>query len=311
MALKYNEKNYPYIDLGSGYHIYIQEDRCTHGAELEAKARQYINESPESLARGLQELREMIAMEPDLNVPAESDWYLNIFLRAGLYDTKRAFTILEANCRQKLKKPEYFAPIAALRHVYEEGVVSMLPERDDDGAVVIVVESGKRWDTSKVSVDQLNSAVSALVGILTQSEEAQLHGVKLLFDVDGLAMSHIVQFTPNATAIMLNLIENCSTIRTINTHTVNTGMVYNMLFSIIKPLQSKRMREIMVMHGRNLTSSLGKYINPKILPARFGGTSKAPPCEGRLFAELMMCYDEWLSKTFLPYGYTRKNSISS
>ncbi|XP_021705637.1 alpha-tocopherol transfer protein-like isoform X1 [Aedes aegypti] len=310
MTLKYNEKNHPYVDLGSGYQICLQDDSCGHGAELEAKARQFINESPQNLTRGLEELRRLIGTDPDLNVPIESDWYLNVYLRAGLYDAQNAFAILQANSKQKAKTPEYFAPIKSLRHVYEEGVVWILAERDEDGAPVIVVESGKRWNTSKVTVEELNSAVSALVGVLTLSEEAQLHGVKLLFDMEGLAMSHNMQFTPKSTGIMLHLIENCSSVRTVNTHTINAGMIYNMLYAIIKPLQSKRMREMMVIHGSKI-SSLAKYINPKILPARFGGTSKAPICQGRVFAELMMCYDEWLSKTLLPFGYTRKNSISS
>ncbi|XP_062564143.1 alpha-tocopherol transfer protein-like isoform X2 [Armigeres subalbatus] len=310
MALKFNEKNHPYIDLGSGFQIYLQDECCRHGAEMEARARTFINESPQSVARGMAELRKLIAADPDINLPVESDWYLNLYLRAGFYDPQKALAIVQANSRQKAKTPEYFAPIKSLRHVYEEGVVWMLPERDDDGAVVIIAESGKRWNTSKVTVDQLNSAVSALVGVLTLSEEAQLHGIKLIFDMDGLAMSHIMQCTPKSTAIMLNLMENCSTVRTVNVHTINTGMVYNMLYSVIKPLQSKRMREIMVMHTRNL-SSLNKYINPKILPPRLGGTSKAPICDGPLFAELMMCYDEWLSTTLLPFGYTRKSSISS
>lgn len=159
-----------------------------------------------------------------------------------------------------------------------------------------ILNETERWNTSKVTVEELNSAVSALVGVLTLSEEAQLHGVKLLFDMEGLAMSHIMQFTPKSTGIMLHLIENCSSVRTVNTHTINAGMIYNMLYAIIKPLQSKRMREMMVIHGSKI-SSLAKYINPKILPARFGGTSKAPICQGRVFAELMMCYDEWLSKS--------------
>lgn len=142
MTLKYNEKNHPYVDLGSGYQICLQDDSCGHGAELEAKARQFINESPQNLTRGLEELRRLIGTDPDLNVPIDSDWYLNVYLRAGLYDAQNAFAILQANSKQKAKTPEYFAPIKSLRHVYEEGVVWILAERDEDGAPVIVVESG-------------------------------------------------------------------------------------------------------------------------------------------------------------------------
>lgn len=154
----------------------------------------------------------------------------------------------------------------------------------------------ERWNPSKASVVDLNAAVTVVFAVLTTSVEAQLHGCILLFDVDGLSMSHIMQFTPKSTGIMLTLIEKCSPIRVLTTQTINTGAIYNFLYAIIKPLQTKRMREMTVLHGRNL-ETLGKYISPEILPPRFGGTSKAPLCEGKLFAELMMQYDSWIEKS--------------
>nr|XP_029731735.1 alpha-tocopherol transfer protein-like isoform X2 [Aedes albopictus] len=310
MSLKFTEEKVPYIDLGDGYRVCLQDDGCAHGAEFEREARQSINETPENMKRGLEEMRRLIATDRQLYISDDADWYLNVYLRAAKYDAREAFNTLQTNSKMKLKNPEYFVSSASVRHVFEEGLVWVLPERNHDGSVIVVIESGKRWNPSKVSVVELNAAVNAMIAVLTTSEEAQLHGCILLFDVDGLSMSHIMQFTPKSTGIMLTLIEKCSPIRVLTTQTINTGAIYSFLFAIIKPLQTKRMREMTVLHGRNL-APLGKYISPEILPPRFGGTSKAPLCDGRLFAELMMQYDSWIEKSLLPFGYTRKNSISS
>ncbi|XP_062564142.1 alpha-tocopherol transfer protein-like isoform X1 [Armigeres subalbatus] len=310
MSLNFTEHKVPYIDLGDGYQICLQDRCCAHGPEIERQARQKINETPENVERGMKEMHRLVAADPALYVPTELEWYLKVYLRASKFDAKEAFSTVQSNAKLKMKNPEYFVTPVDVRHVYEEELIWVLPERNHDGAVVVVIESGKRWKTSKVSLVELNAAVNAVIAVLAHSEEAQLHGCILLFDMEGLSMSHIMQFTPKATGIMLTLIEKCSPVRVLTTQTINTSAVYNFLFAIIKPLQSKRMREISILHGRDLTN-LSKYISPEILPPRFGGTSKAPHCDGRLFAELMMQYDSWMKTTLLPFGYTRKSSISS
>ncbi|XP_058823565.1 clavesin-1-like isoform X2 [Topomyia yanbarensis] len=297
MSLKYDDKNHPFIDLGNGFQIILFEDRCKHGKEFESKARLAINETPENVKNGMEEIRRLVAADGRFNLPFEDDWYVNTYLRVGEYDPQETYSILQATGAQKAKNWEYFGSVASIRHVFDEGLVWIVPERDEDGAVIIVVESGKKWNPSKVSLVQLNTAVNAVVSVLMQSEEAQLHGYKMIFDVDGLSMTQIVQFTPHSTAIMLDLMDRCSPIRVLHAHTINNGMVYNVLFSIMKPLMSKKMREKQIIHGRN-RASLAKYISPKVLPPRYGGTSKAPEYDGRLLGDLMMHYDEWMQSMY-------------
>ncbi|XP_058454585.1 clavesin-1-like [Malaya genurostris] len=306
MALKYSESKHPYIDLGNGFQITFFEDRCKHGEDFESKARRAINETPENVPKAMAELRRLVVADGRFNIPYESDWYINTYLRSGSYDPQETYNILQATGTQKSKNREYFGSVASIRHVFEEGLVWVVPERDEDGAVIIVVESGKKWNPAKVSVVQLNTAVNAVISIFLNSVEAQLHGYKLIFDMDGLSMKQIVQFTPQTTAIMLDLMDRCSCIRLLQVHTVNNGMVYNMVVSIMKPLMSKSMREKQIFHGRNM-ASLAKFISPKVLPPKYGGTSKAPPYDGRLLGDLLLHYDEWMLKMH-NYGFKRKNS---
>ncbi|XP_053696244.1 clavesin-1-like [Sabethes cyaneus] len=304
MSLKYNEKNYPYIELDGRYQICIQEDHCKHDEQFAAKARQEINDNPEHVTRAMEEVRRLVGADERFNLPFHEDWYVTTYLRAGANDPQETYQILADTGYQKSTNCDYFGSVASIRHVFDEGLVWLLPERDEDGSAVVVVESGKKWNPSKVSLVELNTACNALISALMQSEEVQIHGYKMISDVEGLSMTQIMQFTPQATKIMLDQLDKCSPVRLRHVHTVNNGMVYNVLFSIMKPIMSKRMRAKMMIHGRNWTE-LGKYISLKVLPPRFGGTSKAPAYDGRLLGDLMMHYDEWM-KRMHGFGFKRK-----
>uniref|UniRef100_A0A8D8AHV9 Alpha-tocopherol transfer protein-like n=1 Tax=Culex pipiens TaxID=7175 RepID=A0A8D8AHV9_CULPI len=306
MSLKFNEKNHPYIDLGDGYRVCFYEERCPHGEEMESKARKAINEGTrEEVLAAHDEFRKLIATDQAMCVPINDEWYLNVFLRASRFDPREAFDRLQSTSTAKIKNWEYFGQINDIRHVFDEELVWVLPERDDDGAVIIVVESGKKWNPAKVSLVHLNAAVTSIIGVLMLSEDAQLHGCKLIFDMEGLSMTQIVQFTPKSTGVMLHMLEKCTTIRVLGTHTVNNGMMYNMLFAIMKPLLTKVMRERTLIHGRNY-GDLAKHISPRVLPKRYGGTSKAPACEGRLLGDMMVHYNDWMQSKH-DHGYKRKN----
>lgn len=142
MSIKFNARNHPYIDLGDGYQLCFNEDRCTHGERFELETRNSINETPQNMKAGVAELQRLIASDPDLCVPTEESSYLTVYLRASKYDPQEAFNLIREGFRQRVENGELFTSPATVRHVYDEGLVWVLPERDEDGAVVVVVETG-------------------------------------------------------------------------------------------------------------------------------------------------------------------------
>lgn len=120
--------------------------------------------------------------------------------------------------------------------------------------------------------------------------DAQRNGCKVLFDVDGISMSQISHFTPSSSNFLFDLIEKCTPIVTNGMHTVNNGMMYNVLFAILKPFMSRELRGKTYMHGKNW-NSLTKYISPKCLPPKYGGTLEAPDCDGMALAKLLQHYE--------------------
>lgn len=144
MSIQRNEKDYPYIDLGEGYSIYVQADEYTD-PELKAKAEKELNETPENVEKALTELRKLLKSETNLFIPVENDSFLVTFLRPCLYDPAKAFQMIQSAYRLKAKSSEYYENTpnpSSVRHVFDEGMIWFFPERDADGAALCVIEVG-------------------------------------------------------------------------------------------------------------------------------------------------------------------------
>lgn len=150
MSIKRNDKDFPYIDLGNGFMIYVQAEEYTDPA-LKAKAEKELNETPENVEKSLSELRTLLKTDKDLFVPVENDPYLITFLRANQYIPQKTFQMIQNAYRLKSKSKEYYENTpnpSSIRHVFDEGMIWFMPERDaNDGAAICVVEVGSEYET--------------------------------------------------------------------------------------------------------------------------------------------------------------------
>ncbi|XP_065094086.1 clavesin-1-like [Ochlerotatus camptorhynchus] len=303
MSIKRNEKDYPYIDLGQGYTIHVQADEFTD-PELKAKAEKELNETPENVEKALTELRNLLKAEKDLFVPVENDSFLVTFLRPCLYDSAKAFQMIQYVYRLKAKSSEYYENTpnpSSVRHVFDEEMIWFMPERDADGAALCVVEVGKKWNTSKVSIIELIAAIRISVECALLDPETQLHGIKVIFDTEGLSMSQIAQNTPKHACMILDWVQKACPFRLQGVHVVNNSMLFNILFAIFKPFISKELREKIFFHNKDW-KSLAKQISPSCLRPKYGGSLPAPEYEGRLLGDFLQLYDKHFD-TLDSYGY--------
>lgn len=160
--------------------------------------------------------------------------------------------------------------------------------------VVPTIVSPGVWDTSKVSLVEFIAAIR-LTGIATMlHRNAQQNGVQLILDVDGLSMGQITNFTPRCCSYLFSLMDYCTPVVTKGLHVVNNGMLFNVLFSTLKPFMSRDLRSKTVMHGKSW-HSLAKHIKPRFLPPKYGGSSSAPDFDGELFAKLFQHYEGYFN----------------
>ncbi|XP_055610664.1 alpha-tocopherol transfer protein-like [Uranotaenia lowii] len=300
MAVKFNEKNHPYVELVEGSEFRICLNRMVY--EIDRQERLHM-EIPEETANALAELRRLVQERKNLNLTVDqSNWLAMVFLQCYNNDVQRTFRLMDFSFRLLYKDRDYSKPYGQVRQVFEEGLIRYLPEYDDDGTVIVVVEMGRRWNTSKISLAEFISAIRLSGIAIMLNPDAQRNGCKVIFDVDGLTMGQISHFTPKSSSFLFDLIEKCTPISMKGMHTVNNGLMYNVLFAILKPFMSKELRESTFIHGKNW-KSLGKYINAGILPAKYGGTSKAPEADGKRLGELLQHYNEYFVE-YDSYGYT-------
>ncbi|KAL1398960.1 hypothetical protein pipiens_002306 [Culex pipiens pipiens] len=303
MSIKRNEQDVPYIELGEEFKIYVQADEYTD-PKLLAKAAAEINETPERVQEALAELRELLKQEPDLHIPLEDDKFLRKFLRACKYDVQKTYQMIQFAYRMKINGKEYYENTpnpSSIRHVFDEGMIWYMPERDADGAAVCVVEVGKKWNTAKVSIIELIAAIRFSVEAALLDPETQLHGMKVIFDTEGLSMAQIAQNTPKHACMILDWAQKACPFRLRGVHVVNNSMLFNILFAIFKPFISKELRDVIFFHNKDW-KSLAKHVNPSCLRPKYGGSLAAPEYEGRLLGDFLQLYDKYFD-TLDGYGY--------
>lgn len=300
-SLKYDENNVPYIDLGK-YTIRLERDEPTE--EAKEKARIELRETPEIVEKACKELRELISKEQYLHLPTD-DEYMYMYLRPCKFYAESAFKRLKKFYHLSVKYGSVCEDVvpSKCRHVFEQGIFQLMPLRDQHGRRMLVLEVGKKWKPSKCSLDDIFRTVQ--LGVLSSMAEpmSQINGSLVIFDMEALPITHVVQFTPAFAAMLLDYVQDCLCIRLKAVHIVNNSKIFNMIFAVFKPFIKEKLRKRIFFHGKNW-ESLAKHIDRDRLPVKYGGTLEFEPAPGYLLADLFESYNKDFEMTNT-YGYTK------
>ncbi|XP_002052557.2 alpha-tocopherol transfer protein-like [Drosophila novamexicana] len=299
-CISYDDNQLPYIDLGSAQ-IRMEKEQAPDWALK--KAQDELRELPGIKEQAIKELRELIQNEKYLHLPLD-DEYMMMFLRPCHYYPESALKRLKNFYNMKLKYGiacENIVP-AKLRNVFEGEILNLLPNRDQHGRRLLVLEAGKKWKPSKVPLPDLFRGIQLTVLGSMVEPFSQICGAVVIIDMEGLPLSHITQFTPSFAAMLLDYVQECICMRLKGVHIVNNSYIFNMLFAIFKPFIREKLRKRIFFHGKDW-KSLTTHIDAGALPPKYGGTAtwELPP--GKLLGEFFECYSKDYEQAD-SYGYT-------
>jgi len=252
--------------------------------EWQQRAQDEIQEKAEWRQRDIQALRDLVLAEQNLGC-ATDDQFLLRFLRAKKFDYEKSFKMLQRYCAMRSKSPANFAKsLPSLSHdVLACQLQTVLPHRDRLARRVFLFRSGQ-WNTTTTSPEDLFSSNYLCLELLAREQKTQISGIVTLVDMADFGWYHLMQLTVDYMKTVTALIQNTFPLRFREIHIVNESYLFDIIFTLVKPFLTEKIRNRIQFHGADM-ESLHKSISPSILPAEYGGEQPGFD-NGELVAEL-------------------------
>lgn len=101
----------------------------------------------------------------------------------------------------------------------------------------------EKWKPSKVPLNDMFRGIQLTVLGSMAEPLSQICGAVVIIDVEDLPMGHVMQFTPNFAAMLLDYVQDCICMRLKGVHIVNNSYIFNILFNIFKPFIREKLRK--------------------------------------------------------------------
>lgn len=252
-----------------------------------------LRETPENVASALVELRELLANDSSIYFK-DTDEYLTIFLRPCKWYAKSAYELMKriADFKEKHKATlNNLMPEDEKEAITEHNVVNILTNLDHKGRRVLLVNAGETWDPSKVSSDQIFRLFYLIHEMAVLEPQSQVRGVVVIMDYNGMGMKQVRGLGPSFALLLLSFIQDAMPLRLKEVHMVREPFVFNMVWTLFKPLLRAKLNKRIFFHGKKM-SSLHKYLEPSHLPKNFDGLLPEINYSGKDWFPVMQKHEE-------------------
>ncbi|CAG4943958.1 unnamed protein product [Colias eurytheme] len=268
-------------------------------------ARNELRETPEIIKPAVEELRRLLEEDKELYVPCDRDAWLIRFLRPCKFYPESAYDLIKRYYNFKVKHHKHYEGLTPSKeqNVFNQNVLKVLPTRDQLGRRVLVLELGKKWNHNQCSLDEVFKGCVLFLEAAMLEPETQICGAVVIFDMDGLCLQQAWQFTPQFAKRIVDWLQECIPLRIKGLYIINQPYIFNMVFQLFKPLLKEKLRSRIVFMGSD-RELLYKYISPKNLPDKYGGSLSIPDVSGSQWLELLMHCDKEFH-AINSYGYKK------
>lgn len=239
--------------------------------DVKEYARTRLGETEEIKTLMAEELRELIYQRGDFEPLRMDNDYLIRFLRARNYKLEATYRLLENYVNFREKNISYYEGVAPidLAHIGDADVINVLPYREQTGRRVVYLKLGK-WDPNTTPINELFTAMLAILEVGMLEPRAQILGGVCIFDLEGLSMNHAWNITPTTVSKVVEIMVTSFPMKISAIHILHESWIFEKIFAMFNPLLPARYKETCFFHGDDL-SSLHKHIEPQYLPKAYGG----------------------------------------
>ncbi|XP_073821561.1 alpha-tocopherol transfer protein-like [Musca autumnalis] len=265
-----------------------------------------LRETPENVAKGLEELRRLLREEENLILPLESDEWLLGFLRICKFYPEGAKDKIKTYYKYRQRYADVFkdGTPKRVKHVFDMSSILVLPNRDQHGRRIILMRSGKYWDHKRVHKDEFFLAAALCHEFCRMEPNSQINGMVAITDLDGLTMEQAMQFTLNYSKRNVESYRDGASFRPKDLHFINEPSIFHKIFNLVRPFIGKKLSKRTHFHGSNM-QSLHEFISPDSLPECYGGRLKLELNYGPQLYELMTLFEDDFENN-LKYGFKSK-----
>ncbi|CBY33054.1 unnamed protein product [Oikopleura dioica] len=254
------------------------------------KALEELNENPETRDEKIEELKRLCfesSKIPEVCRERLDDAFLVRFLRSSKFDLDRALTRLENYFQLQIDWPENFGDFRfeTIKPLLEDGMSQFIENKEDDGIATIAFRA-RKWDFEKFPISMVYRAATFVFEYCLLNESFQVNGCRAVGDMQGLTFSYMRHMEIRIVKMWARALDKCLPVRTKSMIIFNQPSFVIMIFKIFQMVMSKKMRERLMMFGKNegsVRKTLLDLIGEDALPEDFGG--KVSEKDARKFLE--------------------------
>lgn len=269
--------------------------------EWEKRAQEELQEKVEWRDRDIQALRELVEAEEGL-LCSTSDQFLIRFLRAKKFDYEKSFKMVQRYCAMRSRDPANFEKTlpSLAKETLECCLQTVLPHRDHLARRVFMFRAGK-WNPARTTPQDIFSTNLMCLELIAREQKSQISGIVAIVDMEGFGWDHIMQLSVDYVRNVVSLVQNSFPIRFREIHIINESYMFDIIYALVKPFLSDKIKNRIRFHGVSGLASLHRQVSPTILPSDYGGQRETfSNCHLR---EALDSAEEYFQE-LRTYGYT-------